>query len=188
MRIVHAAEHRVMPWKNGGGFTTEIAVFPPGADLENFGWRISTAQVTEDGPFSRFENIDRTLSVLTGAGIVLHVAERAPVTLTPETSPVSFPGDAETRARLLGGPIADLNVMTRRGAFTHCVARFDGTAVQRLLPTAQVTLLLSRGADIMLADPGGTARLDTEDAAFLAGPTEITPNGAPFLLVEIFGG
>ncbi|RWP07744.1 HutD family protein, partial [Mesorhizobium sp.] len=28
MRILRAAEYRSMPWKNGGGVTTEIAVSP----------------------------------------------------------------------------------------------------------------------------------------------------------------
>ncbi|TIV74879.1 MAG: HutD family protein, partial [Mesorhizobium sp.] len=31
MRILRAADYRVMPWKNGGGTTTEIAVSPDGA-------------------------------------------------------------------------------------------------------------------------------------------------------------
>ncbi len=43
-----------MPWKNGGGETAEIAVFPPSADLSEFGWRISMATVSSDGPFSAF--------------------------------------------------------------------------------------------------------------------------------------
>ena len=30
-----------MPWKNGGGETTEIAVSPPGAGLDDFDWRVA---------------------------------------------------------------------------------------------------------------------------------------------------
>ncbi|WP_431460998.1 HutD family protein, partial [Klebsiella pneumoniae] len=33
MRILRAADYRSMPWKNGGGVTTEIAVSPAGAGL-----------------------------------------------------------------------------------------------------------------------------------------------------------
>jgi len=36
-RVIRAAECRSMPWKNGGGATTEICVRPPGAGLDDFG-------------------------------------------------------------------------------------------------------------------------------------------------------
>ena len=41
MRILRAPDYRRMPWKNGGGETTEIAVFPAGAGLDDFDWRVS---------------------------------------------------------------------------------------------------------------------------------------------------
>jgi environmental stress-induced protein Ves len=47
-----------MPWKNGGGETTEIAVFPDGAGLSDFDWRVSMARVDGDGPFSSFPGIE----------------------------------------------------------------------------------------------------------------------------------
>ena len=43
MRRLTAKDYRIMPWKNGGGTTTEIAVFPAGASLETFEWRFSPA-------------------------------------------------------------------------------------------------------------------------------------------------
>lgn len=49
-----AANHRRMPWKNGRGETTEIAVWPEGAGLQDFGWRLSMAGVSEHGAFSAF--------------------------------------------------------------------------------------------------------------------------------------
>ncbi len=57
-----------MPWKNGGGSTTELAIFPSDATLENFVWRLSTATVKTDGPFSHFAQIDRTLAIFIGCG------------------------------------------------------------------------------------------------------------------------
>ena len=114
-----------MPWKNGGGETIEIAVFPEGASLDTFDWRISMASVASDGPFSEFANIDRTLSVLTGEGIGLKIG-RMTYTLTQETPPLAFAGDVPTFGTLVSGPIADLNVMTRRGVCSHSVERFSG--------------------------------------------------------------
>ncbi len=122
VEILKAENHRRMPWKNGGGVTVEIAVHPEGASVDNFDWRISTATVANDGPFSIFPGIDRTLSVLEGNGIVLNV-EGTDTLLTTTTEPFSFAADAKSGARLIDGTIIDLNVMTRRGRFNHRVKR-----------------------------------------------------------------
>ena len=86
MRLLRASDHRRMPWKNGGGMTVEIAVSPEGAGIEDFDWRVSMAFVEQDGPFSIFPGIDRTLAVLSGDGIVLHIAGQDDVTLLSTAS------------------------------------------------------------------------------------------------------
>jgi hypothetical protein len=113
-----------MPWRNGKGTTTEVMISPAGAMLDAFDWRISMADVTEDGPFSAFPGIDRTLAVLDGAGLMLEVDGGPGKKVSRTTRPLEFPGDARTKARLLGGPVVDLNVMTRRaGGWWHYMAR-----------------------------------------------------------------
>lgn len=54
MKSLHARDYKRMPWKNGGGETVEIAIFPADASVETFEWRISMATVANDGPFSIF--------------------------------------------------------------------------------------------------------------------------------------
>jgi len=142
MRILRAAEYRRMPWKNGKGETVEIAVFPPGASVESFDWRISTATVAEEGPFSHFADIDRTLSILTGDGMRLSVESREPVLLLQSSQPYAFPGDAATTAALTGGPITDLNVMTRRDRFTHRVRRLLVSGSLEIAPRAETTVVI----------------------------------------------
>lgn len=122
MDIIRAASLTPSPWKNGGGETTEIAVWPPGASLDRFDWRISRAIVERDGPFSLFPGVDRTLAVLKG-GLKLKFADRPAVVLTPGAVPVSFAGDIAVMGELWGGPAHDLNVMTRRG---HWRATVEG--------------------------------------------------------------
>nr|WP_117190506.1 HutD family protein [Rhizobium terrae] len=122
MRILRSTDYRRMPWKNGKGETVEIAVFPPDAAIDDFDWRISMATVAEDGPFSVFDGIDRTLSVLSGDGIRLLVDGQGSIDLFQHSAPHSFPADTATSARLLGGPITDLNIMTRRGLWRHHVS------------------------------------------------------------------
>jgi uncharacterized protein len=117
-RLIRNQDLVLAPWKNGGGTTAEVASFPEGSTLDTFGWRISMADVASDGPFSNFPAIDRTLIVVEGAGIEVEVAGTSH-RLDPQSPLLSFPGDVPTQARLLSGPIRDLNVMTRRGRFSH---------------------------------------------------------------------
>ncbi len=131
MRLLPASQRKASPWKNGGGVTTEIAIHPAGAALDAFDWRISLATVAVEGPFSTFPGIDRTLTVLTGAGLDLAVEGRATVRLDPSSPPYSFPGDVATGATLIDGPIEDLNVMTRRGRVRHQVERLTLEAGSR---------------------------------------------------------
>jgi environmental stress-induced protein Ves len=117
-RIIRAGDVVRVPWKNGGGTTAEIAAFPQDSNFDTFGWRISMADVTSDGPFSTFPGVDRTLIVVEGNGIELNVGG-TPHCLNNIMPKFSFSGDALTFGRLISGPIRDLNVMTRRGAFRH---------------------------------------------------------------------
>ncbi|WP_337268351.1 HutD/Ves family protein [Oryzifoliimicrobium ureilyticus] len=146
MELRRACDHKHMPWKNGKGETVEIAVFPSNAAIGDFGWRVSTASVDTDGPFSLFDDIDRTLSVIEGQGIKLSVAGADPISLNIGSQPFSFPGDVQTSASLLNGPIKDLNIMTRRGRFSHRVKKVEGLQQISFDQTAEVTILLALSA------------------------------------------
>lgn len=153
MRILRAADYRVMPWKNGGGTTTEIAVVPDGAGLDDFDWRVSMARVEGGGPFSGFAGVDRTLAVLEGEGIILDIAGRPPAEVTAASAPLSFPADVATTAALISGPITDLNVMTRRGRATHTVERLMVSAPTDIRPTTATTLILPLDGEVGVTDP-----------------------------------
>ena len=118
MRLVRRGEGRTTRWRNGGGVTHELAVWPDGADLSGFDARLSMAEVAADGPFSAFPGIDRTLAVLEGGPIRLSFGG-AEVLMTANGPPLSFPGEAPIHARLDAGPVLDLNIMTRRGTCVH---------------------------------------------------------------------
>jgi len=119
-----------MPWKNGGGQTHEIAVQPDGAGMAAFAWRVSVAEVAQDGPFSRFPGVDRTLVLLAGNGIRLAGAG-APLDLRTLYEPVTFTGEAELDCVLADGPVRDFNLMVRRAAATGeiIVVREGGQAI-----------------------------------------------------------
>ena len=178
MRVLRAAAHRRMPWKNGRGETVEVAVFPEGSDLEGFDWRVSMAGVVEDGQFSIFPGIDRGFAVLEGAGIALAVGGAPEAEIRPGDAPFFFSADEPAAARLLGGPITDLNVMTRRGRFAQAIVRAELATGQRLdLPESGGLLLCQTGEiavagevlgplDALLFDAPATLRALAPSVAF----------------------
>lgn len=115
VRVLPAAGRGAVPWKNGGGVTREIVVRPEGADMGDFEWRVSLADVGSDGPYSAFADVDRILTMVEGEGMNLTVGgehRRVDTRFVPQR----FPGDLPTDCRLIGGPVVNLNVMWHRGA------------------------------------------------------------------------
>ncbi|KWV55773.1 hypothetical protein AS156_00170 [Bradyrhizobium macuxiense] len=178
MKIVRAADCRIVPWKNGGGATTEIAVEPDNASLDEFDWRISMARVASDGPFSEFVGTDRSLAVVTGRGLVLGIGDAADVVLDAASDPIRFAGDTPTSARLLAGAIVDLNVMTRRGRYDHRLQRVNASTIfdfgdhriaAVVAPSGEVSLIVRQRTVTLM--PGDSAILtSTADA-----PCQIVP-------------
>ncbi|MBN9467440.1 MAG: HutD family protein [Bosea sp.] len=167
MRIIRAADCRTMPWKNGGGTTTEIAVSPEGASLADFDWRISMAHVGADGPFSSFPGIDRTLSVLTGSGITLAFGDGERIKLDRASAPCPFAADRAVEGLLVDGPIDDLNVMSRRGRWRHRVKRLSGAG--SLSAAEGLLVLVARRGDWLV---NGTA-LPAGDSGVLDAPGRV---------------
>jgi uncharacterized protein len=161
MQVIRSTDYRRMPWKNGGGETAEIALSPAGATLEAFDWRVSMASVNADGPFSAFANVDRTLAIVSGAGIRLSVAGRAAVELSGSSAPYAFPADLPTTATLVAGPITDLNVMTRRGRASHRVYREVVTVPKEFRLVAQTTLLVVVSGHVRLTATAGNSATES---------------------------
>ena len=111
-RILRSSDYQRMPWKNGGGTTTEIwkAASPAGEML----WRLSIADVASDGPFSEFPGIDRWIMVISGKGMELRIDGLGTKRLDRPFEPLFFPGDAKTDCRLIDGSIRDFNFMVAR--------------------------------------------------------------------------
>ncbi|MDO8702135.1 MAG: HutD family protein [Undibacterium sp.] len=147
-------DYRAMPWKNGGGSTTELAIFPQGASLDDFVWRLSTAHVNMPGPFSHFAQIDRSLAILSGEGLILHSHDgdelKASVTLHTDSLPYRFAGETPIHAELCGGPVVDLNLMTRRDVCQHFMQRLTSGEHDVDAADAQQVLLYCAAGDATL--------------------------------------
>jgi environmental stress-induced protein Ves len=165
MRVLRAADRIATPWKNGGGHTREVAVFPPGADLDSFEWRISLAQIGADGPFSTFSGVDRVLTVIKGEGLLLTVDDRM-LALDAASPPLAFPGEARVSARLTDGAINDLNVMVRRDKWRARTRRLTVSGASDVAAKARVTLVLVLDP-LRVLRPGGAIDLAPLDAVLL---------------------
>lgn len=187
MQILRADGYRTMPWKNGGGSTTEIAVSPDGAGFDDFDWRISMALVSADGPFSLFPGVDRTLAILDGAGLVLHGLDTGPVRMTRNGDPFPFPADAAITATLVDGPITDLNVMARRGRFGSRVRPVRGQA--RIGVEAPVVFVLADAPCRVSVAHGRAINLGSRDALRLEGTSGVSVDVAgEAFLIELLPG
>jgi environmental stress-induced protein Ves len=108
----------VAPWRNGGGETREIAAQP--SDGGSFAWRASIATIAQDGRFSEFPGVDRTITLLEGVGVRL-LGDDLDHTLDRPGEPFAFPGDVNVRAALVSGSTRNLNIMTQRGSWVASV-------------------------------------------------------------------
>ncbi|WP_429307273.1 HutD/Ves family protein [Paraburkholderia sp. GAS38] len=159
------------PWKNGGGVTREVAAFPAGAGLDAFVWRVSIADVAQAGPFSRFDGIDRTLVLLSGAGMLLDEAQGPTHALTQALDIARFAGEAAIDARLVDGATRDFNLMVRRGAATGEVEVWRGEGEHRA--SAASTRHLSADV-VLLFCAAGSLEVTLGDAAPLTLVTDDT--------------
>ena len=129
-RILSPADYRRMPWKNGGGRTTEIHSHPPRGAIDEFDWRVSVAEVAKDGPFSKFAGIDRTIVMIGGNGMRL-AGDGHSALLAEAFEPYTFSGDDTIDCSLVDGPVRDYNLMLRRGRTSGgvVVVRDAGTTI-----------------------------------------------------------
>ncbi|HEY3327642.1 MAG TPA: HutD family protein [Novimethylophilus sp.] len=156
-----------MPWKNGGGRTREIAVYLPGAGMDDFLWRVSVAEICEAGSFSLFPGIERQLLLLDGSGVVLELPEGCHRLLKPYQA-LRFAGEAPVRCAPLNGRCHALNVMTRRGG---AVAELKVSYGAHLIADTGILRMffVARGAYRCGGKDGMLFELHQGDAVLIAG-------------------
>ena len=124
--ILRARDREARPWKNGGGSTADVYVYPAGATLDTFDWRVSIATIAADGPFSTFAGVDRFLVPLSAAGLDLETASG--VRHLERWQVFEFGGEESIAAVGVAATSTDLNLMVRRQATEGFIeiVRVDG--------------------------------------------------------------
>jgi environmental stress-induced protein Ves len=124
------------PWRNGGGVTRELIAWPTPQDWD---WRISVAEVEKDGPFSRFEGVERWFAVLGGAGVWLTLDGRTHE-LTAQSAPIRFDGAQDCTCELIAGLTEDFNLMLKHGHTRARLVRVLGALDVEVEPGTRVAV------------------------------------------------
>ena len=101
-------------WRNGGGMTRELLVWPAAPDSQAWRVRISVADIGRDGPFSPYPGVTRCFCVLQGDGVELVIGGRSCL-LRPGDAPIAFDGAVPVHAKVVGPQSRDLNLMVAGG-------------------------------------------------------------------------
>ncbi len=166
----------MVPWANGRG-TTAVVVRVP--DTDDWAWRLSLADVVEDGPFSSLPGIDRWIAVARGGRMELQLGAPdgfARTLLSDTDGAVPFSGDGDTSCRVLDGPLVDVNLMLRRGRAAGALDLHELGAGERWSWAARAVVVLSGRVELVAVGDDGPA----ED-----GPAGVVLDGATFDAVVI---
>jgi len=163
----------IEPWKNGGGSTQLLAA--------GRGWRVSLAQVVQDGPFSVFEGMTRHSVVIAGEGLQLASAATI-VSLVPGEL-ASYDGEMPWQCRLQGAAAMVLNIMCEREAASADVQL--GTNWNGETTEAQTLVVLALNGTMRFALDGGAARIAPRGSILVCnGPAAVACEAAGGYLVS----
>jgi environmental stress-induced protein Ves len=157
IEIQRAVDRTPQPWKNGLGVQYEITC--DGTLPDDWSWRLSTADITQDVPFSVFPGVNREFCVADGNGVVLNINgvdhRCVPGSIT------KFRGDDVVFATLIDGPMRALNLMVRDGASEKHLHVFrTGGSID--MSEAEAVIAIT-GA-VKLQQNGGEVVLETLDS------------------------
>ena len=139
-KIYSPEDFITMPWRNGLGSTLELLKHGLG---DSFQWRLSMADVAEDGAFSDFSGYDRCLVLIDGKGLTLTDNKTQTWALKRQLDTAHFKGEDLIDAQLYDGPIRDFNLITRRQTCKASVVTSRHHTTQTICLDADLFLLFN---------------------------------------------
>lgn len=137
-RLRKHATYRAMPWRNGRGFTLEIDREP--ATGKDFAWRLSLADIEQDGEFSPYPGYRRALVLVAGDRLQLRFRGHGDCVLDPKRRGTRFQGDWVTQCAVPEGRCTDLSLIVRSGPAAGAAAVVRAPRLLRLKSSARVAL------------------------------------------------
>jgi len=169
MKLLKNSDYQTMTWKNGLGSTAQIEIHPATADFSqgNFLWRVSSASVRSDGPFSQFPGYDRWLIVLAGKGLLINGFPLQPL------SPFHFSGNELIHSELIHEAVTDLGIIYRPDKIDTSMKVQELHGTQTLALTPGVHLLYCLTGQIQTPN----LTVSANDTLKVTGPAvvELTP-------------
>lgn len=175
IELIRADQYTKMLWKNGAGFTLEIARSQGEGD---FDWRISMADVTTSGPFSLFPNKQRIISVLNGQGMVLHVDDLPAKTLN-QGDIFAFHGESQVQSELVDGAIRDLNLIYDPAKFHARFQWLNDAAEQAFISSADLIFIFNQGSETQVSVEGNLFQLAAHETLKIEKNTGVTSISFP---------
>lgn len=146
--IITPVQYKTLPWKNGNGQTTEMAIDENGT-LECFNWRISQTTIKESGAFSDFTGYQRHQVLLDGQGMKLEHDGVMSDELSEPLDVAAYDGGCKTVGTLKGGAITVLNLITRASRYDVSVETYsERTTVE--LPQGQLCFVYCLDAEAVV--------------------------------------
>jgi len=165
-------------WKNGGGLTRVI--------VSGEEWRLSVAEITQDGAFSRFPGILRQIALLTGQGVRLRLSDGTEREVVRVGEILTFSGDLDVEAVLVDGPVQVVNLMYPVSRACRMEAVRGGDALSFEAPAGAALVVAQggwvfegasgqpqicrAGAYLVLPEGGGRVRSDEGGLLYCAAP------------------
>ncbi|GAA5631977.1 protein Ves [Acinetobacter calcoaceticus] len=146
IKQLSSTDYRQMLWKNGAGYTVELAR-SAGENLDTFDWRISMADVKSAGDFSRFNGMQRILTVLEGQGIELYIDDEYESLTTLQS--VQFSGESATRCELIDGPIRDFNLIYEPKQFHARLQWYFEPTKTEIFSSADLIFIFNQSTELL---------------------------------------
>jgi len=171
------ALYRHMPWKNGGGVTTDIAVtMLPGFELgswEGIVWRFSRTAIATPGAFSDLSGYDRELALVAGEGLVLETAD-GEIDVRRPFKPVRFAGEASIVSRLEAGPVEVVNLIGDRARVSIALSCLSDGATHACPAGIHIIYAAAGSCKLLIGDKvceiptGHAVRMDSREDIAIA--------------------
>jgi uncharacterized protein len=154
-----------VPWKNLAGEAVTLATYPADAGIDDFDWRVSTAQIDQAVDYSLFPGVDRTQILLAGHG--LRLKGRQVHDLLTVYAAVDFDGESPVRCDPIEGACRVMNIMVRRRVATAGFELLHGSGLRPLTADHHLFYVAQGQYVITSADIVGEICMEAGDALLI---------------------